>query len=376
MQRPFTGSTLQPQQLTGRGALSNPAARFDAHRVEEVDDGWYREAEQDSIATVVLPEPARSVITYNESPDIGFDRSINPYRGCEHGCIYCHARPSHAYLGLSPGLDFETRLFYKQDAARLLHAELGKRSYAPRPVMIGANTDPYQPVEKRLRVTRSILEVLLQWRHPACLITKGTLILRDMDLLAEMAVLNLMHVTVSLTTLSADTKRTLEPRTASPAARLGIIRKLREAGVPVRVLVAPVVPVITDHELESLVAAAAQAGALGAGYVLLRLPLELHPLFEEWLQQHHPGKRAQVMAQLKDMRGGKAYDAQFGTRMSGTGVYAQLLKQRFEAACRRAGIDDRERRRLRELDCSQFRNPDPHDARHGGQDGGQLGLDL
>ncbi|HEV7633699.1 MAG TPA: PA0069 family radical SAM protein [Steroidobacteraceae bacterium] len=349
----------------GRGALSNGLQRFQAQQTEAVDDGWEQEPTPDSVATTVTAEPARTVITYNESPDIGFDRSINPYRGCEHGCIYCYARPSHAYLGLSPGLDFETRLFFKRDAARLLEQELGSRSYVCRPIRLGANTDPYQPVEKRLHVTRDVLQVLLNWRHPVSIVTKSALILRDLDLLTEFAKLDLVEVMVSLTSLDAELKRLLEPRTASAAARLGVIRSLAAAGVPVGALIAPVIPVITDTEMESLLDAAVAAGASRAGYGLLRLPHELKDLFREWLEAHHPGKASHVLAVLTDLRAGKLNDSDFGTRMTGTGVYAQLLRRRFELARQRLGIAGREHMAL---STAHFR--DPHAP------GEQLGFDL
>ncbi|RYZ58993.1 MAG: PA0069 family radical SAM protein [Proteobacteria bacterium] len=329
------------QPLKGRGAITNRVVRFQAHVTEPVDDGWERPEDEASVPrTTVQPEQARSLINYNSSPDIGFDRSINPYRGCEHGCIYCYARPSHAYLGLSPGLDFETRLTYKADAAALLRAELAKPGYRCAPVMLGANTDPYQPVERRLRVTREVLEVLLEARHPVSIVTKSTGVLRDLDLLTEFARLDLVHVMVSLTSLDPEIKRTLEPRAASPAARLNTIHSLAAAGVPVGTLIAPVIPVITDSELESLLEAAVDAGARRAGYVLLRLPLELRDLFREWLEAHHPGKAAHVLSLLEQLRGGQLNDSRFGQRMTGIGIYAQLLRRRFALARERLGVSD------------------------------------
>jgi DNA repair photolyase len=328
------------EYVKGRGALTNRLERFQEHQTAPVEDGWPGDDEgSPSIVTSVVPEQARSIITYNRSPDIGFDRSINPYRGCEHGCIYCYARPSHAYLGLSPGLDFETRLTYKADAAALLRTELARPAYRCAPLMLGANTDPYQPVEKRLGVTRSILEVLLECRHPLSIVTKSALVLRDLDLLGEMARHRLVQVMVSLTSMDAALKRVLEPRTASPAARLAVIRGLAEAGVPVGVLIAPVIPVITDAELETLLEQAVAAGARQAGYVLLRLPHELRDLFAEWLQTHHPGKAAHVLSLLEQLRGGKLNDPRFGTRMTGNGVYADLLRRRFLLASQRLRID-------------------------------------
>jgi DNA repair photolyase len=355
---------LPPQGFKGRGALANPPNRFDRQRAEPVDDGWHQDELPDSIATSVLPEPARSVITYNDSPDIPFDRSINPYRGCEHGCPYCFARPSHAFVGLSPGIDFETRLFYKADAARLLEEELAARNYVPRPIMFGANTDPYQPVERRLRVTRSLLEVLLQRRHPVTILTKGSLILRDADLLAQMAALNLVRVLVTLTTRDMDLKRRLEPRAASHAARVQVLREMTQRGVPTGTLIAPVIPAVNDQELEALVEDAAGAGAQSAGYVLLRLPLEVAGIFRQWLQTHLPERAAHVMSLLQDARGGRDNSATFGERMRGTGAWAQLVRDRFRLACRRHGLFPD---RSRPLDTSLFRPPSR---------GGQIDLDL
>jgi len=325
----------------GRGALTNPAGRFESTGIEAVDDGWYVEEQADTIATSVEPDRARGVITTNDSPDIPFDYSINPYRGCEHGCVYCYARPSHAYMGLSAGLDFETRLFYKADAARVLEAELGRPGYVCKPIMLGANTDPYQPVERRLRVTRAILEVLTKCRHPVAIITKSSSVLRDLDLLQDLARDSLVHVTLSITSLDAEMKRTLEPRTASPQARLRAVQQLSQAGVPVGVMVAPVIPALTDHEMESILEAAAAAGARWAGYVMLRLPHEVKDLFRDWLREHHPQRAAHVMSLIQDVRGGRDYDSTFGTRMRGTGPVAQLIRNRFKIAARRLGLDSR-----------------------------------
>lgn len=340
--------------LKGRGAVSSPKARFDAHYGEPVDDGWYAEPLPDSVATRVLPEPARTVITRNASPDIGFSQSINPYRGCEHGCIYCYARPSHAYVGLSPGLDFETKLFYKAQAAARLIEELSRPGYVPRTIMLGANTDPYQPLEKRLRVTRSILEVLDKCHHPVTIVTKGALIERDLDILAPMARQNLVSVMVSLTTLDPELKRRLEPRAASPLARLAAIRRLHAAGVPVGALIAPVIPALTDHELERLLEAAADAGARCAGYVVLRLPHELKDLFREWLATHYPERARHVLSRIHSIRDGRDNDPAFGSRMRGSGVDAALLERRFERATRRLGLD---RRMGVALDSSRFERP-------------------
>ena len=341
--------------LKGRGALSNPDGRFCRLNSETVDDGWYPEEPPSSIATSVEPDHARSVISTNDSPDIPFDQSINPYRGCEHGCVYCYARPSHAYLGLSSGLDFETRLFYKADAARRLTEELARPGYVCKPIVLGANTDPYQPIERRLEVTRSILQVLRQCRHPVSIVTKGALILRDAELLAEMARDGLASVAVSVTTLDAELKRRLEPRAAAPQARLGVVRRLAAAGVPVGVLVAPVIPAITDHELESIIEAAAAAGARSAGYVLLRLPHDLGTLFREWLAEHYPQREQHVMSLIAALRGGRDNDPRFGARMRGTGPFAELLRMRFQLACARNGL--RSGRSL-PLVTTLFRRPD------------------
>ncbi len=340
--------------LKGRGATINPPGRFARMLPQAVDDGWYQESTPDSVATEVRAEAARSVISSNDSPDIPFAQSINPYRGCEHGCVYCYARPSHAYVDLSPGIDFETRLFYKADAARLLRAELARPGYRCLPIMLGANTDPYQPVEKRLRVTREILEVLLQARHPVTVITKGALVLRDLDLLQEFASMKLLRVTVSLTTLDPELKRTLEPRAASPQARLRVIRALADAAVPVGVLTAPMIPAVNDAELEALLAAAAGAGATRAGYVLLRLPHEVKDLFRAWLEQHLPLRAAHVMSLIRQARDGRDNDPRFGQRMRGSGPWAAMLRARFELACRRLGLSGE---RDPDLDSTRFCPP-------------------
>jgi DNA repair photolyase len=340
--------------LKGRGATINPAGRFAATTRDSVDDGWYQESVPDSIATEVRPEAARSIISRNDSPDIPFTQSINPYRGCEHGCIYCYARPSHAYLDLSPGIDFETRLLYKADAARLLRAELARPGYRCETIMLGANTDPYQPVEKRLGVTREILEVMLETRHPVSIITKGTLVLRDLELLQELNAMNLVRVTVSLTTLDPELKRTLEPRAASPQARLRVISALARVGVPVSVLAAPLIPAVNDAELEQLLSAAAAAGATRAGYVLLRLPYEVKELFRAWLEQHMPLRAAHVMSLVQQARGGRDNDPRFGMRMRGTGPWAEMLRARFELARKRLGLNGD---RNPELDTARFCPP-------------------
>lgn len=282
-----------------------------------------------------------------------FDQSINPYKGCEHGCVYCFARPTHSYLNLSPGLDFETRLFYKAEAAALLQEELRKPGYQCRPIALGANTDPYQPVERRLGITRQLLETMLAFKQPVAIITKGSLIERDLDLLAEMARLKLVQVMVSVTSLDSELKRSLEPRAASPAARLRAIGRLHETGVPVGVLVAPVIPVISDPEMESILKACAEAGASQAGYVLLRLPHEVKELFRQWLAAHRPGEAEHVMSLIQQSRGGKDYDSAWGQRMRGTGLFADMIAQRFRIACKRLGLN----RRQQDLDCSRFHPP-------------------
>ena len=334
----------KPHTHSGRGAVSNPEGRFESVRSEAVDDGWGSlDEELPPLETIVRAQASRTIISRNKSPDIPFDQSINPYQGCEHGCIYCYARPSHGYLNLSPGLDFETKLFYKPDAASLLEKELAAPGYRCTPITIGANTDPYQPIEREYRVTRGIIEVLSRYRHPLSIITKGALIERDVDLLAEMARDNLVLALVSVTTLSNKLKRTLEPRAASPAARLRAIRTLSSAGVPVGVMVAPVIPVLTDSELERILEAAAAAGARSAGYVLLRLPHEVKDLFREWLQQHEPLKAAHVLSRMQAMRSGRDYDSRWGVRQRGEGEYAELLNRRFKVACTRYGLKTGER---------------------------------
>ncbi len=339
----------------GRGALSNRSGRFEPEAREPFDDGWVREEEGALPETLLLADTSRSILASNSSPDVPFERSINPYRGCEHGCIYCFARPTHAYLGLSPGLDFETRIFFKAEAAKLLAEELAKPGYRPTTLAIGAVTDPYQPAERKLRITRSLLEVLREARHPFTLVTKSVGVLRDLDILQPMAAEGLAQVCLSVTTLDRTLARRLEPRAPTPERRLAAIRALTEAGVPVAVLAAPMIPALNDQELEAILEAAAEAGAAGAGYVLLRLPLEIGPLFEEWLATHFPDRKRRVLDILKETRGGKLYDSTWGRRMRGEGVYAELLRRRFELAVKRLGLN----RRSWELDCSRFRRPAP-----------------
>jgi DNA repair photolyase len=353
MPRHFIGQ----QSFKGRGSSSNIAGRFESLILEKADDGWYQQEILENPTETVLPDRARSVITSNDSPDVGFDVSINPYRGCSHGCVYCFARPTHSYLGLSPGLDFETKLFYKADAVSILQAELAKPNYVCKTIALGINTDGYQPLEKRLQVTRGILSVLERCRHPVTIVTKSALIVRDVDLLSSLAKDQLVSVMVSVTSLSNDIKRTLEPRTASPVARLRVIEQLTQAGVPVGVLVAPVIPAITDHEIEDILAAAKTAGATRAGYVLLRLPHELKILFREWLGEHYPDRAKHVMSLINQSRGGKDYDSQFGTRMRGTGPYAELLRTRFDLAKRKLGFAGADERY--ELNTGLFKPPRP-----------------
>ena len=342
--------------FTGRGALSNPPGRFDKQQLDSVDDGWYQDEVPESIPTTLEPDRAREIISTNDSPDIPFEQSINPYRGCETSCVYCYARPSHAYMGLSPGRDFETRLFYKADAARVLEEQLARPGYVCKSITLGANTDPYQPVERRMKVTRSILEVLARTRHPVSVITKHALVLRDLDLLTDLARDGLASVAVSVTTLDNELKRAMEPRAASPQARLRALAELSAAGVPTAVMVAPVIPVLTDHELESILAAAAQAGVRHAGYVLLRLPYEIKDLFREWLAEHYPDHAAHVMSVIRDMRGGRDNDPRFGARMRGTGPYAALLRNRFHLACQRLNLNAARREELRTM---LFQPPTP-----------------
>ncbi|MGB9430359.1 MAG: PA0069 family radical SAM protein [Gammaproteobacteria bacterium] len=332
----------------GRGALSNPEGRFETRRRENFEDGWghHGDDELPPLETTVTAEPARSIISRNQSPDIPFAQSINPYRGCEHGCIYCYARPSHAYLNLSPGLDFETKLFYKQHAADLLEQELRKPNYRCQPITLGANTDPYQPIERKLKVTRSLLEVLQRFHHPVSIITKSTLITRDLDILADMAKQDLATVMVSVTTLDDELKRSLEPRAPSSWARLRTVHALTMNGVPTGVLTAPIIPMVNDAEMEKILQHAAEAGACCAGYVLLRLPYELKDLFREWLAAHLPGRAEHVMSLIRQARDGKDYNSGFGTRMRGTGEYAELIAQRFALACKRLNLVYARRMRL------------------------------
>jgi DNA repair photolyase len=346
---------LPPRALKGRGAVSNRSGRFEADLRNAVDDGWGSAWDDDlpQLRTTLTVDTSRTIITRNTSPDVPFDRSINPYKGCEHGCIYCFARPTHAYLGLSPGLDFETRLFYKPDAPELLDRELRARHYRPATLALGANTDPYQPVERNLKLTRRILEVLDAFHHPVGVVTKSALIARDIDILTPMAAARRVQVCLSVTTLDRDLARRMEPRAATPERRLDTIRRLTAAGIPVTVLASPMIPGLNDWELERILTAAAEAGATGANYILLRLPLEIGALFTEWLHEHAADWAARVLNLMRDTRGGRLYQTQFGRRMCGSGALADLLADRFRMACRRLGLNERRW----DLDAGQFRLP-------------------
>jgi DNA repair photolyase len=324
----------------GRGAPSNATGRFEIVQREDFDDGWARDEAIEPLKTEVIAERPRTIITRNESPDISFDRSINPYRGCEHGCVYCFARPSHAYLGLSAGLDFESKLFVKEGAAALLEKELAAPKYRPRVIALGANTDAYQPIERQYRVTRSVLEVLSRTRHPVGIVTKSNVVLRDLDLLAPMAAQGLVKVFVSITTLDRDIARRMEPRAPTPERRLEAIERLAAAGVPVGVMAAPIIPAVNDSEIEKILTRAYAAGAREAGYVTLRLPLELREIFREWLSVNFPDKLKHTLSLVQSMHGGKDYDSQWGRRMAGSGPYAWMIGRRFEIAAQRLGYRD------------------------------------
>jgi DNA repair photolyase len=346
--------TADTRRLRGRGALSNASSRYDRETRVLVDDGWQNEEEElPPLKTEVMKDSSRTIITRNNSPDISFSQSINPYKGCEHGCIYCFARPTHAYLGLSPGADFESKLFAKPNAAELLARELSAPGYVPKIIAMGTNTDPYQPTEKRMRITRSILEVLRDFNHPVGIVTKSALILRDLDILAPMAAEGLAKVAVSVTTLDRKLARTMEPRAATPPKRLETIRALVGAGIPTNVMFAPVIPALNDEELENVLTAAKDAGALSAGYVLLRLPLEIKDLFREWLEENFPDRAKHVMSLVRQMRGGKDYDSNWHTRMRGTGPYAALIARRFHIAVKRIGLN----RESHPLVLNKFKRP-------------------
>ena len=340
-------------RLKARGAASAPAGRFDHQTRLRESDGWDIPEDETLLRTELAFEQPRSIITRNNSPDISFDRSINPYRGCEHGCIYCYARPSHGYLGLSPGLDFETKITAKPDAARLLERELARPGYKPAPIALGTNTDPYQPVESKLAIMPGILRVLRDWNHPVTLVTRGRTVLRDLDLWAELAARDLAAVGISVTTLDAGLARALEPRAPAPATRLQMIRALARAGVPVRVMVAPVIPVLTEPEIEAILTAAREAGATTASMIPLRLPHEVAALFRDWLERHRPGMAAHVMNRVQAMRGGRDNDPRFGHRFRGEGIEADLARQRFRLARRRLGYAEGSPA----LDCARFGAP-------------------
>jgi DNA repair photolyase len=337
----------------GRGALTNAAGRFERDQRSAFDDGWTPEDIPAQVETIVTREAAKTIISRNDSPDISFDRSINTYRGCEHGCIYCYARPNHAYAGLSPGLDFERLLFAKENAAEALARELAKPGYTAATLMMGGVTDVYQPIERTHEITRACLKVLAAHNHPVALITKSQLVLRDLDILAPLAAKGLARVAISVTTLDRDLARKMEPRAATPHRRIETIRQLAEAGVPTVIMTAPVIPALTDHELEALLEAGAEAGACGAGYVVLRLPLEIADLFTQWLEAHYPDRAARVMSVMRQMRGGRDYDSRWRLRQTGEGAFAALLAARFRRACDRLGLS----RERSPMDGGQFRRP-------------------
>lgn len=347
---PTNTEKLLGARLRGRGADWNPPIRFLKHCHEAVDDGWDTDDALPNLRRQVVDEAARTVLSYNRSPDLPFDRSVNPYRGCEHGCIYCYARPSHAYLSLSPGVDFETRLFAKPDAPALLEKALRKPGYKPAVIAFGTNTDPYQPIEKERKIMRGCLEVLRAFQHPVAIITKGSLIERDIDILAPMADRNLVRVGVSVTTLDRKLSRKLEPRVPDPNRRLSALESLSRSGIPTRVMVAPVIPALTDHELEAILESAHRAGAQTASYILLRLPREVAPLFQGWLETHVPDRASRVLNQMALYHGGALYDADFGSRMRGSGTLAELLRARFSSALRRFGLSAK----APPLDCDAF----------------------
>lgn len=346
--------TLLPgDRARARGAMSNATGRFESTHFVAVDDGWDLPHADHLIRTEVSAERARSALSFNRSPDIPFDRSVNPYRGCEHGCIYCFARPSHAWLNLSPGLDFETKLIARPGLAEVLEKELRAKSYLPQVIAIGTNTDPYQPIEAKWKVMREVVEVLSAFRHPLAITTKGTLIERDIDLLAPMAAQGLLRVGMSVTTLDASLSRKMEPRAAAPARRLATIKRLTEAGIPVRAMIAPVIPGLTDHELEPILEAVAEAGASAASWIMLRLPQEVSGLFQDWLGEVAPARAAKVMARVRDVHGGKDYDAAWGKRMRGEGLWSRLIAQRFDKALPRYGLV----KEMPPLRCNLFEPP-------------------
>jgi DNA repair photolyase len=336
---PAIEAAVEKERRRGRGAQSNASGRFEAEARVTFDDGWQSIEDLPPFKTTVSADTARKVITRNDSPDVGFDRSINPYRGCEHGCVYCFARPTHAYLGLSPGLDFESKLFAKHDAAELLEKELANEGYEPRMIAIGTNTDPYQPIERDLKIMRSILEVLDRVSHPVGIVTKSALVVRDLDILSRMAKRNLVKVGISVTTMDAKLARTMEPRASTPTKRIEALKALTEAGVPTKVMVSPIIPALNDAEMERILDSAAHIGVQEASYILLRLPLEVRDLFREWLIANYPDRYRHVFNVIRDMRGGKDYDSQWGLRMKGTGPMAWMIGRRFEIACGKLGLN-------------------------------------
>lgn len=358
------GDALRPdaERRRGRGARSNRSSRYDTGKREAFDDGWESLASLDAFRTDIMDERAKSIIATNDSPDLSFSQSINPYRGCEHGCIYCFARPTHAYLGLSPGLDFETKIFAKVNAAELLEQELARKSYVPKTIALGAVTDPYQPIERERGITRRILEVLDRASHPVGIVTKSAGVVRDIDILARMAERRLVKVAISVTTLDRRLARSMEPRAATPPKRIEAIERLAAAGVPVSVMTAPIIPALNDSEMEKILETAHRAGAREAGFVVLRLPLELKELFREWLETDHPNRAAHVISVLKSMHGGRDYVSEFGIRQRGTGPYAQQIAMRFRLACKRLGLNERSLKMRTDL----FTPPVPH--------GGQMRL--
>jgi DNA repair photolyase len=365
-----------PAPRKGRGAVTNLQGRYEVDQREAVDDGWLPADGEDGdepkvLRTQVFEERAKTILTRNASPDIPFSVSLNPYRGCEHGCIYCFARPTHSYLGLSPGLDFESRIYAKINAPELLERELSKKSYVPEPIALGVNTDAWQPAERDLCLTRRVVEVLSERQQPFAAITKSSLIERDIDLLAPMAARGQFMAAITITTLDAEIARTLEPRAATPSRRLRTIRTLSEAGIPVGVSIAPVIPFVTEPDMERVLEACAEAGASNASYIVLRLPWEVAPLFKDWLAAHFPDRADRVMSRVRDMRGGKDYDSNFSTRMKGEGLWADLLKQRFHNAVRRLGLNRRDRGIL---DMSHFRRVEPQRAEEPARDNPQLRL--
>ena len=346
-------TTVGGDRRRGRGAVSNTSGRYEPSARIPFDDGWQSLDELPPFKTVEREERARKIISRNQSPDLGFDRSINPYRGCEHGCIYCFARPTHAYHGMSAGLDFESQLFVKPDAPELLRKELAAASYTPRTIAMGTNTDPYQPIERKWKLTRRILEVLRDANHPVGIVTKSILVLRDLDILSEMASKGLAKVALSVTTLDPKLARAMEPRASTPAKRLEAIRALSRAGVPTAIMTAPIVPAINDSEIERLLDAGAANGAVEAGFVMLKMPFEIKDLFREWLREHFPDKEKHVISLIRDIHGGKDYDSTWGVRQTGTGPYAWSIGRRFELACNKLGLN----RRSYRLTTALFRKP-------------------